>query len=80
VVHKPEGYDISKDLYPVVYLLDGDTNLLHTAGIIDYLQRSQLMPKIIFIAINNIDRIRDFTPTPSEETKKTIITTNGRSR
>ena len=69
VVHKPLGYDISKDHYAVVYLLDGDINLLHTAGIIDYLQRNQLMPKVILVAINNSDRVRDFTPETSKETK-----------
>ncbi len=67
VIHKPQGYDVTNDHYPVIYLLDGDHNLLYTAGITDYLQKNQLMPKVIVVAINNIDRVRDFTPTPSKE-------------
>ncbi len=67
VVHTPADYDLSQDTYLVIYLLDGEHNLLYTAGIIDYLQKNQYMPKVILVAINNVNRVRDFTPTPSKK-------------
>ncbi len=66
-VYTPADYAITSDRYPVIYLLDGEHNLLYTAGMISYLQKSQLMPKAIIVAINNVDRVRDFTPVPSKE-------------
>ncbi|GLX76843.1 hypothetical protein tinsulaeT_01830 [Thalassotalea insulae] len=66
-VYTPADYDITSDQYPVIYLLDGEHNLLYTAGIISYLQKNQFMPKAIIVAINNVDRVRDFTPVPSKE-------------
>ena len=32
IVGKPEGYEESVDRYPVVYLLDGEDNFVHTLG------------------------------------------------
>lgn len=66
VVHTPENYDKTKDNYPVVYLLDGEFSLLYTAGIVDYLQKNQFMPKVIIVSINNVSRVKDFTPSPSK--------------
>jgi len=67
VVHKPVGYQLSNEHYPVIYLLDGEFNLLYTAGIVDYLHKNQMMPKVVIVSIHNKNRVRDFTPTPSKE-------------
>lgn len=67
IVHKPAGYQLSNEHYPVIYLLDGEFNLLYTAGIVDYLHKNQMMPKVVIVSIHNTNRVRDFTPTPSKE-------------
>ena len=62
-VYLPEGYGKSRDSYPVFYLLDGDMHFHHVSGIIEILSKYSHMPRMILIAIPNIDRERDFLPT-----------------
>jgi predicted alpha/beta superfamily hydrolase len=62
LVHTPRGYDAAR-AYPVLYLTDGDTQLLHTAATIDFLARNGRMPQMIVVGIGNTDRTRDLTPT-----------------
>ncbi len=64
LVHLPEDYDDSEARYPVMYLLDGDANFHHVTGLVDFLSDLDHMPQMIVIGIRNVDRIRDFTPTP----------------
>ncbi|MFC4701165.1 alpha/beta hydrolase-fold protein [Glaciecola siphonariae] len=60
-VSTPKGYDKS-NLYPVVYLLDGDTHFESTVGVLDHLIVNGRIPGMILVAILNTDRIRDLTP------------------
>jgi uncharacterized protein len=63
-IYLPEGYNKdSATLYPVVYLLDGSANedYPHIAGLVQFLNMSDLMPKTIVVGIANVDRKRDFT-------------------
>jgi len=62
IVSTPKGYQQSKQKYPVLYLLDGDTHIQHVSGLIEFLSRNQQMPEVIIVAITNTDRVRDFTP------------------
>ena len=65
-VYLPYGYDDSNELYPVVYLLDGEIKFLHTAGILDLLYERGY-PPMILVSIPNLDnatRSRDLTPEP----------------
>ncbi len=62
-VHLPRRYESSEDRYPVLFLLDGDAHMLHTAGTAQFLARNELMPELIIVGITNTDRMRDMTPT-----------------
>lgn len=63
-IHLPRGYDWSgsETRYPVVYLLDGETNFHHTTGTLDTLSRLGYVPDLIVVAVDNTDRTRDLTP------------------
>jgi predicted alpha/beta superfamily hydrolase len=60
----PESYGWAKDRrYPVLFVLDGQTHFLHTAGSVGYLARQGEIPEMIVVAIDSTVRIRDFTQT-----------------
>ncbi|MCK5137888.1 MAG: hypothetical protein KAR19_19030 [Bacteroidales bacterium] len=63
LVYLPPGYEQATEEYPVLYLLDGETHFLHGSGIVQYLSRLGLIPQMIVVAITNVDRTRDFSPT-----------------
>jgi predicted alpha/beta superfamily hydrolase len=63
LVSTPPGYDRSTELYPVLYVTDGDAHLLHTRGTADFLAGNGLMPRIIIVGVANTDRTRDLSPT-----------------
>jgi len=65
LVSTPANYGRSTERYPVLYLTDGDTHLLHTRGTVDFLVRNGLMPNVIIVGVTNTDRVRDLTPTHS---------------
>ena len=63
-VHLPASYAWSPETrYPVLYLLDGDTQFLHTTAAVDFLSKQGEMPEMIVVAIASTVRVRDFTPT-----------------
>lgn len=69
-VQLPQNYsnqDFAKGKYPVVYVLDGDTNFSLVASLerfsTKFLFRSQ--PEMIVVGVRNIDRTKDYTPTKS---------------
>ncbi len=62
LIYTPDGYAHGTGKYPVIYLLDGDSHLLHTAGITQFLSRNGKMPEVIIVGIPNTDRTRDLTP------------------
>ena len=53
--------------YPVLYLLDGNTNFYSASGTVQFMSSgasgSIQIPELIIIAVLNIDRTRDLTPT-----------------
>jgi uncharacterized protein len=58
----------TKQLYPVVYLLDGDA--VHFAAVLSMIsQLSSLfsLPEMMVVGIPNTDRTRDLTPTPMND-------------
>ena len=63
LVYTPETYDLGAQHYPVMYLLDGTAHFHHVSGIVRFLAGNGLMPEIIVVAIENVDRTRDFSPT-----------------
>ena len=63
LVSTPRGYAQGSARYPVLYLTDGETNLLFTRGTVDFLVRNGLMPDVVIVGVANTDRTRDLTPT-----------------
>lgn len=66
IVFTPEAYGISDKSYPVMYLLDGEFHFHHASGIVQFMTKQGNMPEMIVVAITNIDRNRDFSPTHTE--------------
>jgi len=62
LVHKPGGYDFSDERYPVVVLLDGESNFQHVSATLDQLRNTGRMLPMLLVGIENTDRQRDFTP------------------
>ena len=63
----PSDYDESNHNYPVMYLLDGDSHIDHTASSSRYLHSIDAAPGIIVVGIKNIDRVYDLTPYKDEK-------------
>jgi predicted alpha/beta superfamily hydrolase len=70
-VYLPKGYDLSSSGYPVMYLLDGGYHFHHASGIVQFLSSQGQMPPMIVVAVTNVDRGRDFTPTKIEKKANT---------
>tara|TARA_R110002073_G_scaffold48661_1_gene130548 strand:- start:1124 stop:1981 length:858 start_codon:yes stop_codon:yes gene_type:complete len=64
-IHLPSNYDPEKQ-YPVMYLLDARFNFTYTAGYLDILPFDGNVKQTILIAIFNTNRLRDLTPTHSD--------------
>src|SRR5260221_7846789 len=67
-IHLPKSYasNFKFQKYPVIYLLDGDTNFHSVTGLIPQLSvetGSPLWPEMIVVGIPNTNRTRDLTPT-----------------
>tara|TARA_A100000171_G_scaffold51226_1_gene64939 strand:- start:30935 stop:31765 length:831 start_codon:yes stop_codon:yes gene_type:complete len=70
LISLPDSYNNSSEVdkkYPVIILLDGYTHFKTASGIVHFMSsnrnRNNLMPESIIIAIENVDRERDFTVT-----------------
>ncbi|NQZ05801.1 MAG: alpha/beta hydrolase [Algicola sp.] len=67
-VYLPDDYEQTKAWrFPVLYVLDGEDNLRHTSGTVDFLGRYNNIPGLIVIAIDSPERYRDFTPSGPED-------------
>ncbi len=63
-VYLPESYQQAVDRkYPVLYVLDGESNFLHTVGSVSFLSSKGEIPELIVVSITSTVRIRDFTQT-----------------
>ena len=63
LIHLPDDYDTSNKTYPVLYLLDGTTNLLlQTKADMIRLHNRENISDMIIVGIENIDRNRDMMP------------------
>jgi predicted alpha/beta superfamily hydrolase len=56
----------SKQRYPVVYLLDGESHFSSVVGMIQQLNFAYVCPEMIVVGILNTDRTRDLTPTHTD--------------
>jgi hypothetical protein len=66
LIHLPEGYEKSEELYPVVYLLNGGykARFANTAATIQLLSDGGQGPSMIVVGIKDIQHARDFFPIP----------------
>ena len=71
LVHLPQGYNRVNSRYPVFYLTDGDAQIHHTSGTIEFLARNNRMPQMIVVGVTNTQRTRDLTPTVSGDLGET---------
>lgn len=64
LIHLPDNYNSSNKSYPVMYSLDGDTDLmLETVSIVNRLNRfEEIAPDMIIVFIENTERARDMLP------------------
>lgn len=75
-VYLPTSYTdqtISKQSYPVIYLLDGETNFNYLTAYVEKLSKGPYpsIPEMIVIGIPNTNRTRDLTPSkPNELTEE----------
>jgi predicted alpha/beta superfamily hydrolase len=61
-VYLPPSYRWAKDRsYPVLYLLDGREQFVHTAAAVDYLATYGEIPEMIVVGVDSTVRVRDFT-------------------
>jgi predicted alpha/beta superfamily hydrolase len=70
MIYLPPGYEQTRTKYPVLYLLDGRAHFQHASSTVQFLSRNGRMPQMIVVAIVNVDRTRDFTPTTTENRPK----------
>lgn len=66
IVHLPEGYARNTEQrYPVIYVLDGSSQDIHTANSAALMARIGVMPEVIVVGLPNTsaaNRERDYTP------------------
>jgi predicted alpha/beta superfamily hydrolase len=83
-VRTPHGYELGKDVFPVLYLTDGDGHINEIGSTIDFLVDNGRMPPLIVVGIANTDRTRDLTPTHSSDKdssgKEALPTSGGGDR
>lgn len=65
LVRTPEGYDRSRDRYPVLFVLDGRDYFDAAVAIVQYRAACGQFPEMIVIGVSNTDRGRDVTPSRS---------------
>lgn len=73
----PPGYEESDAGYPVLYLLDGDSNFRHVSTTADFLATANRIPGLIVVAILNTDRGRDMTPASTDPDDARQVRTHG---
>ncbi len=63
-VHLPRAYaTYDSHRFPVLYLLDGETNLAHAGPVVDFLAENGRIPEMIIVAIHaGATRSQDFMP------------------
>ncbi len=63
-VHLPDSYASQSDVaYPVLYVLDGETNFEFSVAVAGYLAQNALAPEVIVVGVHaNATRERDYLP------------------
>lgn len=65
-VSLPESYEVGSTSYPVLIVLDGRAHFRAVSGMVNYMSAgyngNRRIPEMIVVAIQNVDRSRDYTP------------------
>lgn len=70
----PETYNRTAISYPVLFLLDGSSHLLHASATVRFLAAARnRIPEMIIIALPNTNRNRDMTPGPGAATFERVL-------
>jgi uncharacterized protein len=70
----PESYSRTTISYPVLFLLDGSSHLLHAAATVRFLAGARnRIPEMIVVAVPNRNRNRDMTPGPGAVTFQRVL-------
>jgi len=70
----PESYGRTTMAYPVLYVLDGSSHLLHASATARFLASARdRIPELIVVAIPNRNRNRDMTPGPGAATFQRVL-------
>jgi predicted alpha/beta superfamily hydrolase len=65
MISLPESYGRTSSGYPVLFLLDGSSHIVHGGALVQYLVRARnRIPEMIVVALPNTNRNRDMTPGP----------------
>jgi predicted alpha/beta superfamily hydrolase len=64
MVYRPRGMKRG-EAHPVIYLLDPEAHFIHAASLMQFLATQGRMPPVIVVGVGNVDRTRDFIPTPA---------------
>ena len=63
ILELPSSYKTGNKKYPILVLLDGEVNYHSHSGILNHMTDGRQIPEMIIVAITNVDRVRDYTPT-----------------
>ena len=63
IVELPESYNSGSKKYPLAVILDGEVSYHSHSGILKHMVQGGQIPEMLIVAITNVDRVRDFTPT-----------------
>ena len=70
----PESYGRTTIAYPVIFLLDGSSHLLHASATARFLANARnRIPEMIVVALPNTNRNRDLTPGPGAATFQRVL-------
>ena len=73
-VSLPESYSRTTVKYPVLFVLDGSSNILHATASVQFLAHARnRIPEAIVVAIPNRNRNRDLTPGPGAVTFERVL-------
>ena len=73
-VSLPESYSRTTVKYPVLFVLDGSSNILHATASVRFLAHARnRIPEAIVVAIPNRNRNRDLTPGPGAVTFERVL-------
>src|SRR5579884_4180213 len=67
LIATPAGYDEGTERYPVLYVLDGESNFVQAADIAGFLAESDRIPPMLVVGIVNVNRSHDLTPRTEDE-------------